>query len=359
MAPRLVCMLSGSFWLALVAGCAGLRSPSVEAVVYEEPVFVRPVTVKSESFLVTQNQAKDHHPADGGTDLQTLEPIPIAHVLDTGPSLQQVLPHVKKVPASRPSIIAASLQAPDGGDQPRNTARQYQESMKPAPKDEPLVEAMRCILANQHQKAIKHLEAYEPETQEVFIRLLPVMAILSKQGLDRLTSPEIATLVDQLKGLMVVLRPRMEFVIDKMCCCDWIKSYGIYNPLPEGHGFSATTPARHGDVVHLYVELRNFASELRGGAYETILSSSLEIRPAYADPESKPIWFKHFTDRKTPLRSRTLLTDYYNHYVFFVPPLPPGNYTLVLQIADETRPERRVARKELEFRVNSVSARIP
>jgi hypothetical protein len=113
--------------------------------------------------------------------------------------------------------------------------------------------------------------------------------------------------------------------------------------------------------VQLYVQLRNFTSEFRNGFYETKLASSLEIRAANADSTSKPIWYHpFFDDRKLPRRSRTILNDYYLHYVFHVPPLPPGNYTLTIQIADETRPgPPRVARKALEFRVNSVSARIP
>ena len=145
-----------------------------------------------------------------------------------------------------------------------------------------------------------------------------------------------------------------------MCFCEWVKAYGIYRPLPEGHGFVAPTHNRPGELVQLYVQLRNFASELSNGTYTTKLSSTVEIRPQGSDPSAKPTWFFSFDDGKQPLRSRTLLNDYFNNYSFYVPNIPPGTYTLTIQIADETRPgEQRVVRKSLEFRVTSVSARVP
>src|SRR5262249_8086848 len=114
---------------------------------------------------------------------------------------------------------------------------------------------------------------------------------------------------------------------------------------------------RRGDPVHLYVGLSNFASEPRNGSYETVLTSTLEIRQADSDPNSKPIWYHRENPR---IVSHALRTDHHEHYFFYLPPLPPGNYTLSLQVIDETRPEHRAVRKSLEFRVNSVAAaRIP
>jgi hypothetical protein len=220
-------------------------------------------------------------------------------------------------------------------------------------KREPLVDALQCVLENRHNEALKYLQKYDQPTQELFLRLLPAMSLLTHKGIDQLSSAEIAVLHDQVHGLLCALRPRTELAISKACFCEWVKAYGIYKPLPEGHGFLAPNTTRPGELVQLYVELRNFTSELQNGFYTTKLSSSVEIHDV-RDPKGKPLWFYRFDDHKQPLRSRTMVQDYFNNYSFYVPNLPPGNYILTVQIADETR-ERRLARKSLEFRVTAIA----
>jgi hypothetical protein len=217
---------------------------------------------------------------------------------------------------------------------------------------EPLTLALQCILENRHNEALEHLKKYDPATQELFIRLLPPLALTCKKSLARLSAAEVAALHDQLQGLQATLRPRTELVIDKMCFCESVRAYGVYKPLPAHSSFIAGTPTRPGDFVQLYVELRNFASEPRGGVFETRLASTVEI----LDPQGRQVWFKNFEDGKKPYRSQTLLHDYYNTYSFHVPHLPPGTYSLKLQIVDETRPDaRRSAHKTLDFRVSALS----
>ena len=66
-------------------------------------------------------------------------------------------------------------------------------------------------------------------------------------------------------------------------------------------------------------------------------------------------------DGKQQIRSGSLLHDYFNNYSFYVPTsLPAGTYRLTIHVKDETRPDQpREASKTLEFRVTSMSARIP
>lgn len=253
-------------------------------------------------------------------------------------------------PADKPPLLPPASTQPAANPPALNSALATPQP----PRREPVVEALNCILENRHNEALHHLQKYDQPTQELFLRLLPAMALLTQKGIDQLSQNEVGMLHDQLHGLLCTLRPRTELTLTKACFCEWVKAYGIYKPLEEGHGFVAPNAARPGELVQLYVELRNFTSALQNGLYTTRLNSSVEIHDQ-RDPKGKPIWYYRFDDNKQPLRSRTMLHDYFNNYSFYVPNIPPGNYLLTVQIADETQPERRrVARKTLDFRITSV-----
>jgi hypothetical protein len=241
-------------------------------------------------------------------------------------------------------IESPTTAAPPPLPEPRN--------VKPTPaeiviKREPLTEALQCMLDNKHDDALRHLQTYDADTQELFQRLLPAMSLLSKKKLSDLSAAEIAVLHEQLYSLVGTLRPRTALEIGKMCFCEWVKEYGNYKPLPEAYAFAAASPNRLGESVLLYVELRNFASELRQGAYETRLSSSIEI----CDSRGEMVWTNGFDDR--PVRRRTQLHDLHNPYSFHVPKgMPPGTYRLTIQVTDVTLPgSQRTARQSIEFRV--------
>jgi hypothetical protein len=138
-----------------------------------------------------------------------------------------------------------------------------------------------------------------------------------------------------------------------MCFCKSIKAFAMYDPWPEDHVFHASSKGGFldGDVVQVYVELRNFLCKPRDSYHEIHLSSSVKI----SDPRdpAKAIWFKRFDDSKQPpVRSRAQLHDYFCRYYFAVPHLPPGEYTMTIQVMDETIPDkRRPAEKSLQIRV--------
>jgi hypothetical protein len=219
----------------------------------------------------------------------------------------------------------------------------------------PFVQALQAILDDRHQDALKHLQAYDPETQEFYLRILPALTILARKRIDQLSLPEVAVLNAQLESLLVTLRPRTELVIERMCYCEWFKAYGIYQPLPDSHAFVAPSGDRPGEMVSLYVEVRNVASVPHDNYFETRLSSTIEIRDAKGQRVCPPLDFK---DGEKPLRLRSRPHDHWNCYTFAVPPLPAGSYQLILHIADETGAgSRRVAHKALEFRVTPVGSR--
>jgi len=223
---------------------------------------------------------------------------------------------------------------------------------KPAPpRSEPLLDALRCMLDNHPDEALQHLKHYDAATQELFIRLLPPMALLSHKTLDKLSPPEVAALHEQLQGLITALRPRTELTIGKMCFCEWIKSYGVYKPVAADHVFQAGTSGQPGELVQLYVELQNFCSERREPYHETRLSSVVEL----FDKSGKPAWYYRFDDRKQPFRSLSPLHDFFNNYSFHLPrDVPPGTYTLTITVVDETLPDQpRSAKKSLSMTVRA------
>jgi hypothetical protein len=220
----------------------------------------------------------------------------------------------------------------------------------------PLVEALDCVINNRHTEALELLHGYDRSTQEVCLRLFPILALMNQKPIDQWSPSEVAVLGEQVQGLSDLLRPRSKLVIGKACFCriDSIKSFGIYDELPEGYAFQASTPNRPGELVHLYVELRNFAIEPKNRDFVTRLSNSIEIW----DQKGVKVWGYRFEDEMICLRSPS--NDYYNIYAFQVPHnLPAGTYTLKIHITDKTRPDQqpRLASRSLEFRVTS--ARLP
>ena len=276
---------------------------------------------------------------------------------DAGPTRTPASP-AKEPDAPPPLLPTSAIEASTQESRPplEPTPAQTTPVADSPGKREPLVDALQCIIEERHHDALKHLQKYDQATQEVFLRLLPVLALMTHKSIDQLSVPEVAVLHEQLQSLAITLRPRSKLAIDKICFCEWVKAYGIYKPLPENHAFVGSAPNRPGELVQLYVELRNFASEFKGGYHTTRLASTVEIR----DQKGDRVWFYRFADGKQPLRSHTLLHDYFNNYRFSVPPMPAGTYTLTIQVTDETRPDQpRTAAKSLEFRVTSVSARVP
>ncbi|MCI0379660.1 MAG: hypothetical protein L0215_18810 [Gemmataceae bacterium] len=235
------------------------------------------------------------------------------------------------------------------------------EEIKVEPKREPLVDALACMLDNRNAEALQHLQKYDASAQEVYLQLLPVLAVLAKKKLDQLSAAEVAVLHEALARLNVTLRPRTKLVIDNMCFVENIKEMGKFKRLPDNYGFIAPSPNLKlaGGYFHVYLELKNFSSILRDGGFETRLNTSAEIRSKDADPQSKPIFEVFFHDKNKPVRFLTMRHEFIYPLFLPVPVLPPGNYVFTVKIADETIPDnRRVASKSLDFRIVSASHKI-
>jgi len=217
------------------------------------------------------------------------------------------------------------------------------EAVKP-PIDPPLLAALRCLLEKRSGDAVGQLLQYDKPTQDLLLCLLPALARLGEGGLDQATPEELAHLMAQLESALASLRPRSALVIDKMCYCRDIDRYGVFEELPEQH------PFRPGELVEVYVAVRNYTTTQHGDHFEIRLASSLEIKDGDkpAQPEKKPVAREHLD------RSRVPRHDHFFSYRFYVPEnLPPGRYTLQIKIADQLSTTKREAQRGLDLRVTT------
>jgi hypothetical protein len=219
------------------------------------------------------------------------------------------------------------------------------ESPVRPPPEKPLIAAMQCFLDKRPAEAVERLRRYDKPNQELLLCLLPLAARLTESSLQQADPQDMAAVVEQLQGLETPLRARAALGIDKMCFCRRIERYGVYDPLPDNYAF------RPGEPVQLYVELRNFSSELHDRVYVTRLHSRVEAH----DYEGRVVWREDFHDADRADVSQTLRHDYFNNYRFCVPDIPPGSYTLWIHVQDVAT--KRSTRRSLDFRVTTVTVR--
>jgi hypothetical protein len=270
----------------------------------------------------------------------------------------------RATPAAAIGLPQIALDAPPFSPAARTVERQPEgpiviQGQRDRPALEPrvaLVDALHCVISNRSTEALELLQQYNQSTQEICLRLFPILALASQKPMEQWSPSEVANLNEQLQSLSDSLRPRSQLVIGKACFCKSVKSYGIYEPLPEAHAFQASTPTRYGEAVQLYVPLRNFASEKSKEGTETIYTTRLTSVVELRDHKDERVWQQRFPN-EGPIRSRSLLSDLYNNYCFNVPnDLPAGSYTLIIRVTDNTLASQppRTAEARLTFRVTAM-----
>jgi hypothetical protein len=219
------------------------------------------------------------------------------------------------------------------------------EQPRPMPnvfaEEPPLLQAMRSYMDKRPDQAVELLQRYPAENQDALLVLLPLTVRMTEDSLRAANPQELGAMIDQLQQLMQTLQPKAALVMDKICFCRQIRSFGKYEPLTEHPAFHV------GEMVELYAEIRNLSCEKtssRLGGYRTSLTSRLEIR----DVPGAYFW-KPQTREKIEY-SLTPQHDYFHHYRFALPEMPPGEYTLLVEIADV--PTGRKVKRNLDFRVN-------
>jgi hypothetical protein len=218
----------------------------------------------------------------------------------------------------------------------------------PRPPDAPIVQALRCVLDGRPGAATEALQRCDASTREFVLALLQLAAPLGDGDLDQASPQESAAVLDQLNRLQTTLRRRAPLSIEKMCLCREIRDFGRYYPLPPDYAFQTGSDGLPGELVQVYVEVRNVICRPRGSVYETTLKGHVEIH----DFRGKCVW-QHDFDNK-PERSRTPLQDNYVEFHFNVPAGLPASsaYTLWVYVKDvEDEGVVKVARRSLDFRV--------
>jgi hypothetical protein len=226
------------------------------------------------------------------------------------------------------------------------------QEVKAAP-ESPLLIAFRSLLANRSAEAMQQLQTYDAPSREMLMTLLPMAARVGDGGLEHSTPQQAAVLLEQLRTLEGVLRPRAALALDQVRFCRKVNGFGHYEPWPDDHVFQAGTAEQRGERMQVYVEVRNFASRLNGTVYETSLGGVVEV----CDADDRVISRLDFPPRVD--RSQTPRADYILNFQFYLPaPLPEGRYTLKVLVKDVIDPATsdaasRNASRSLHFTVGA------
>jgi hypothetical protein len=217
---------------------------------------------------------------------------------------------------------------------------------------EPLSGALYWLLKKRPDKALALLKDCNSSNQEIFIGLLTTLAILNEKSIDQLSTSEVSKLQEQLEELLADSRRRTDLIIDKMILCEHIDGYGQYTPQREGHAYRAGTRWHNGELlagdrVSIYIELHNITSQRRDPYYTTVLNGTVRV----LNSQDQEVYFYNYRKDEKPLQSLLPHFDCYSCYNFNMPAIPPGKYTLTLEIVDETCQPHRVAKKSVEINV--------
>lgn len=238
---------------------------------------------------------------------------------------------------------------------------EIQPAPPPPRRDAPTVAALRAMLERHPEEEVREqLKRYDPATRETLHNLLESIAQLERSGgLAQLPPERLAGWLDRLNALTVALRPRAQLMLDHMCFCHSIESFGKYQVRPLNP--PSFLP---GEEARVYVQVRNFASRPEGELHKTILKARLEI----FDENNRKSPFYCANIKPRPDFSRTPRQDFFVNIRFHVPQsCPPGSYTLWITVEDWTdAPEgtravaaSRIDRKSLDFRVGGPATRPP
>jgi hypothetical protein len=92
--------------------------------------------------------------------------------------------------------------------------------------------------------------------------------------------------------------------------------------------------------------LCNTSCERRSGYYVTDVNGTATIR----DANGQPCYFNNYRPVESPFLSLLPRYDCWRPYQLYLPDkMPPGKYTLTMEMTDLTRPLHYIARKSVEF----------
>jgi hypothetical protein len=203
----------------------------------------------------------------------------------------------------------------------------------------PILTALRYYQADAPDHATRALDPVDPGNRDLLKALLPLAARLGTADAKPASADEVAAMVAHLEAAAASLRPNAALRIARLCYCRPVQAatrFGVYQPLEGRHAF------RPGEVVAVYVELRNFTCEPKDDTFQTHLGSKVEVLDAGGR-------VAHRFDFDAADASLSPRQDYCHVGRFLLPKLPAGDYTLRLTVTD--RPTQREAQAALDLRV--------
>jgi hypothetical protein len=219
------------------------------------------------------------------------------------------------------------------------------------PPESALLAAVRFVLVNRPEQAREALRRCPANNQALLEILLPLLADLAEGRVDATNAENVQHVNEQFEAGVAQLKPYLPLNISQMCFCKDAKSFGYFEPLPPRTEFRAGIDDHCGEMVRVYLELRNLTVRQSGAIFESSLVSKLEIR----DSQDRTV-FRH-DDHAPPFKYRSQRNDVFLQCQFEVPPkLPPGTYTLWIEITDVLSDRPHVAHKAIEMRITSSGA---
>lgn len=315
-----------------------------------------PVIPKAEPKVVGP-QAFDTDPKPAETKIETAPPAPAP-----GPAAMLIPPHQRNGDAPvKPTAKINDLFPPM---EPKTSNNIALPDVKPAPvpdvkptvpevklaPDSPLVRAIRCFQENKPDEAFKALSELDPANQELIASLIQPIVRLGEVKLEKLPPEEASLLMERLAIVGELLKSKAALSFGRMCYIRTWYRFGYVDLDPR----TAFAPDSE---VRLYVEVKNFFAEpallagktpyeatIRG--YRVRLSNEIEFEDAkgrivHRIPNSSSMTYD------SPFQ--TMPQDCFQIYNIFTPRLPPGVYTMWVQMTD--LPTGRVVRRPIEFRV--------
>jgi hypothetical protein len=236
---------------------------------------------------------------------------------------------------------------------------EIQPTTPPPRPDAPSVCALRALLDHRPEEEVReHLKRCDPLTRETLCGLLDSIAQLEQSGgINHLSPESLAVWMARLNSLSIPLRPRAQLMLDRVCFCNCIESFGKYQTRPLN-----PPTFQPGEEARVYVQVRNFASRVEGEFHKTLLKARLEIY----DENNRGSPFYRANINSQPDCSRSPRQDFFVYIRFHVPhSCPPGSYTMWVTVEDWTDAppgakgvaKSRMDRKSLDFRVGGPGAR--
>jgi len=207
-----------------------------------------------------------------------------------------------------------------------------------------LVQSLRAFQSNRPDEAARLLRTLDATNQDVLMSLMPTLTRLGEGSVNALPPDELALMIDRLQTATTILKTKASLRTERVCFCRGVRKFADIDAYEPNHEF------RSGDMVFLYVELKNFTSEPvtaapanQNGSFAIRLGTTLELR----DARNTLLWKAELP--KTDY-AQSPPQDYYHTYRFCVPEkLTPGTYTFWLNIVD--KPTGRSIRKPIEIRI--------